>query len=84
MPITDHLSPSISQQKEVEALKKSLEEHEAEIQRVQRALADANKLLDNTSQPHELLVSAVRGRDEELRYAIKEPYLAHKRALYRP
>jgi len=28
---------------------------------------DANKLLDSTSQPHELLVSAVRGRDEELR-----------------
>jgi len=62
----------ISQQKEIEALKKSLEEHDAEIQRLQRALADANKLLDSTSQPHELLVSAVRGRDEELRSARAE------------
>ena len=57
----------IAQQKELESLKRSLEEHQAEVLRLQRALADANKLLDNTAQPHELLVSAVRSRDEDLR-----------------
>lgn len=57
----------IAQQKELESLRKSLEEHQTEVTRLQRALADANKLLDNTAQPHELLVSAIRARDEDLR-----------------
>ena len=39
---------------------------QAENARLERQLADTNKLLDNTNQPHHLLVSAVRARDMDL------------------
>ena len=62
----------IGQQKELEGIKKSLEEYQQENARLQKSLADANKLLDSTQQPHELLVSAVRARDEDLRARSEE------------
>mmetsp|Transcript_3293 Transcript_3293/g.5307 ORF Transcript_3293/g.5307 Transcript_3293/m.5307 type:complete len:683 (+) Transcript_3293:604-2652(+) len=56
----------VSQQKEIASLRQTVQDQELQITRVQDSLREANKLLDNTSQPHNFLVQAVRARDEEL------------------
>lgn len=56
----------VTQQREVTDLKQTVQAQEETIANLTADLNDKNKLLDSASQPHELLVSAIRGRDEEL------------------